>query len=869
MRGIKPIAARILSGILAAALLVPAAGSESGTAADGNAGAGAAPRTYEYVESNPVFAPDWEGMRAVAENDRLVLYLREETSEVAVKCKETGAVFTSNPLNRAEDPIASATNRNKMSAQLLVSYYNASSTLFTIDNYTQSIAHGAFTVETVRDGVKITYTLSENHKEYRYPSVISAARMEAFCARLSEKEAEELKRRRYLKISLAAAKSEDERREMERLYPSLSEKNDLYTVRGTKSESIQQRIHELFAKAGYTAEELVRDNEENGVEAASSDAYVFKIPIVYQLEGGDLLAYIPGGEIEYSTKWPISTISLLPFFGAAWTEEEGYILVPDGSGALIRLNNGRTNTQGYYAKVYGEDYTRPSASKAADGLALPVFGINRTAGGLLAIIEDGEAFATLTADISGKVNSYNTAYASFEVLPSSSLELGDVLGTADKVLAFGSHIYQGNFQMRYRFLIGDTSYVGMAAGYREYLEGKGLLPEAPAGDTAPFVMDVIGSIDKTKSFMGVAYEGEVTLTTFEECAQIVGAVLDRGITPVVRYSGWMNGGMSQSAATRLKIQSALGGAGDFRSLAETLQGKGVPLYPDVSFQYSFGDPWFDGFSGKNDTARSPGGAVAMKYGYDVITNKLDKTLSAPYVINPSRYVHIAERFAAAYRGYDLSGLSVAGLGVQLNSDQNTKGDTDRQAAAVKTAQVLAALSGEYSLMGEGANLYAAAYMDYILGLPETSGRRYICDDEVPFLQMVFHGSVSYTGEAFNLSDDRERATLKAIETGGGLYVRWIYADNSLVKASNYSSLYAVQYQATLDRAVEAYKEITAALDGLNGLKITGHAALSEQVRKTVYEDGTAVYVNYGDTDYAGDGVTVKAGGYTVKRGTEA
>lgn len=49
----------------------------------------------------PCPPPIGEGMRPVAENDRLVLYLREETSEVAVKCKETGAVFTST-LNRAE-----------------------------------------------------------------------------------------------------------------------------------------------------------------------------------------------------------------------------------------------------------------------------------------------------------------------------------------------------------------------------------------------------------------------------------------------------------------------------------------------------------------------------------------------------------------------------------------------------------------------------------------------------------------------------------------------------------------------------------------------------------------------------------------------
>ena len=118
--------------------------------------------------------------------------------------------------------------------------------------------------------------------------------MDEFCARLSEDEASELKRRRYLKISLADAKNAEERKEMERLYPAIAGDNDIYTVRSTKSDSIQQKIHDLFAKAGYTEEELAADNKENSVATEAGNSYRFKIPIVYQLEDDDLLAYIPG-----------------------------------------------------------------------------------------------------------------------------------------------------------------------------------------------------------------------------------------------------------------------------------------------------------------------------------------------------------------------------------------------------------------------------------------------------------------------------------------------------------------------------------------------------------------------------------------------
>lgn len=50
-------------------------------------------------------------------------------------------------------------------------------------------------------------------------------------------------------------------------------------------------------------------------------------------------------------------IDLLEYFGAAGPEEEGYMFVPDGSGALIMFNNGKVNAPAYIGYVYGEDKT--------------------------------------------------------------------------------------------------------------------------------------------------------------------------------------------------------------------------------------------------------------------------------------------------------------------------------------------------------------------------------------------------------------------------------------------------------------------------------------------------------------------------------
>jgi len=65
------------------------------------------------------------------------------------------------------------------------------------------------------------------------------------------------------------------------------------------------------------------------------------IPVEYTLQEDFLEARIVTDEIVEGEDSFVASISLLPYFGAGSQDDEGYMLVPDGSGSLIFMNNGK------------------------------------------------------------------------------------------------------------------------------------------------------------------------------------------------------------------------------------------------------------------------------------------------------------------------------------------------------------------------------------------------------------------------------------------------------------------------------------------------------------------------------------------------
>jgi hypothetical protein len=104
--------------------------------------------------------------------------------------------------------------------------------------------------------------------------------------------------------------------------------------------------------------------------------------IQYELTPKGLKVRIPTEGIKEDGEYAIFTVDLLPYFGAATSEEDGYIFVPDGPGGLIRFDTERAGvSRGYIHQVYGMELTNSGnwsrSGERRENIAYPVFGMKR------------------------------------------------------------------------------------------------------------------------------------------------------------------------------------------------------------------------------------------------------------------------------------------------------------------------------------------------------------------------------------------------------------------------------------------------------------------------------------------------------------
>ena len=142
------------------------------------------------------------------------------------------------------------------------------------------------------------------------------------------------------------------------------------------------------------------------------------------------------------------------------------------------------------------------------------------------------------------------------------------------------------------------------------------------------------------------------------------------------------------------------------------------------------------------------------------------------------------------------------------------------------------------------------------------------DREVPFFQLVYHGLISYAGEALNTTSSYRRDLLKAVEYGSCPYYLWTWETSSEAKDSGFSFLYSTEFSQWAEDAAAYYQRANEALGPLQGLRMVGNRTLEGGVKETAYEDGTRVLVNYGPRDAVAAGVTVPAEDFVVMKGAE-
>lgn len=800
--------------------------------------------------------PDVPGMTFVGENEFLSLFINKETTEVAVVDRKSGKVWYTNPPDRNEDTIATPFEKNTLGSQFYFVFADSNRTTRTFYNNQHSILLEQFEIEEIPNGIRVVYTVGDMSRGIEsFPRLISEARYnELFVDNdIISGPDKAYASRRYRLVEGKGV--------YERLDSGISSKLEI------------ERMLRIFDELGYTAEDLNQDNIENDLPPAELDKPIFIIPLEYRVDGDTLLVTIPGYEIDESKNMRIREIALLPYFGAANQDQNGYIFVPDGSGTLIYLNNGKSSSERYAQRVYGRDQSKEVEARlqVSESARLPVFGMKHGDHAMFAIIEHGDAVSNITADVSGRQNMYNTVFNRFTVRDFEYVEMTG-METVWRISVNQPKPYDSLMTVRYAFLNGsEASYSGMANYYRDYLlEKNQLAAHTEQQADIPFYLDVIGAINKTQYFLGIPYKGAEPITKFKQAVEIVDALKENDIHEInLSYQGWFNKGIKHASPTDIKIDRNLGGKSQFKKLVNQLNDMGIDIYPDVAFKniYKKGN----GFKPARDTARFINRKPVREAEIYYPTGRENWMYDPYYILSPARLPSFVDSFLASYEKLDMDAIYLRDLGDRLNSDHRVARPLNRQQSLVVVQEQLQKISEVASqIMVPEANAYTLPYVTHINDAPLGCSGFIISDECVPFYQMVIHGFIPYSGEPANLANDQDLKLnlLKHIEYGSNVRFTFGYASSSKVKETEFDHLYSIHYMDWLEDAAQMYHQLNEALKPVQSAMMIGHQKHAPGVFETMYSNGISIIVNYNDQPVEVDGVHVNALDYSLKGGNQ-
>lgn len=797
--------------------------------------------------------------KTALENETTVLKFIPQTGEIAFQQKHTGETWYSNPLTRIGNANLTDNQWDELSSQLSIQYCGTSGIAKTLNSGENALKGGQVKYDISNGSLTVQYTLGIKKKTIMVPQILTKDRMENdILSKLDEDDQRNLKRRYTLMSynSLASGIKDT----MITYYPILEE-TDCYILRDISS-TYKQELADILKKIGYTEDDFFADEENNHSETRVSAVDQFNITVIYRLDGKDLTVEVPADKIEIPDDINLNTIQVLPYMAAQDETASGYIFVPDGSGALIYLNNGKTNINQYTQRIYGNDNAVPQMQKTANVTQafLPVIGIKNTDNALLTIVEDGDGIVSAKANIAGYVNAYNIARFEFIITDKAETFVGS---GSNKIDMFQDVPFSGTIKLRYCSLNGDNAnYSGMARRYREYLEKKYSLEKRKKSDNK-LTIELIGALDNPDSVAGIPVRTIKTVTSYSQAQEIAQSLIDRGIDNMnIRYLGWSDGGYTNKYNNKITLEKKVGKKNDYENYIVNMQSLGINTYFDVDFQHVCVNGLFDGFFTLSDIAGTFLKDEQYKYNYSPANFNPDDSVAVVSIhkLNSeiNSYISGAEKMVT-------DKISLSYYGTELNSDAKNKKEYDRQQALseiVKTASIITEKFGK--VMISGANAYMIPYTENAIDLPKSSSGLLIEDQSVPFLQMVLSPYISYSNEKMNFSEDIKSEFLSAIETGASLYYQWTYADgNTMKKIVRYDNLYATDYRLWIDSAADYADEYDNVIGDSASYGIADHKLISTGCTLTEYGDGKKILVNKTKSDATVAGNTVHAQSYLV------
>ena len=826
-----------------------------------------------YFDVNPIqifgyyeneYIPD----TVVLENEYLILEYNTKTAGIIITKKATGETWQSIPDNAEDEYEAFMITRMLMQSPFSLEFSNSQGMHRTMDAFRYSIMHNNFRHDIVDNGINISFTVGSVDTIFEIPDAISEYRMLYFINNLEQYQINQI-HQVYRLINIQNLLPTDNREELLEILPSLEYQN-IFVMRDGIQDWILERAENLLHSAGYTTDDWIYDMYNFSNEIIQENP-IFNIILRYELDGNSFIASIEFDYISYIQNYPITRLNILPFFGAGSRYDDGYILLPDGSGSLLHFDNNRNNQLFFQSNIFGWDSAINRDAIVNDNRsAYPVFGIYRNGSNFLAIIEEGASYAAIRAEAPGMTaGRFAYAHATFRMIQMGRMDI-DGQGLAP-FYVFERRLPR-NERIAIRYIFPESpGYVGMAVAYREFLQERYPNLRQRIQNPSIAAVEFLGAIETTQHMIGIPLARPLQLTSYLNTARIMQELYNFGWQNLfVKMRGAHNRSINHATPSNFNLISALGNRNNFNYMIDTANNLGYNFFIESDFVNIRSRSIFDGFGRNRDTARQPNRQRAEGYGHSWVWFgehlAFDPLADFSALATPNFTSQLIQNFVQSASQFNVRNIAFRSIASQLSSDFNESRHISREESINIRRQSLSQLS--YDGVGIWINYgfsYALAYADIITSLPVQNQGFNLVYTSVPFIQIALHGIIPFAGEPINLADDYSEHLLRTIESGSMLFFSFMDESASLLMETSYRRYFANEYERWKDIANELYQRFYYNFGHLYNQLIIDHQILKNGVTVTIYEDGTRVYVNTSLDDFEINSGIIYARNYKVVR----
>lgn len=597
-------------------------------------------------------------------------------------------------------------------------------------------------------------------------------------------------------------------------------------------------------------------------QVESFDAGI-KFAFTVALEEDSLIFSLERDSISETGANKVKSLYFAPFLGCASEDKiDGYLLVPDGPGALIRFAPETRYVKPYEARVYGLDTSIESDVQSGDlrttrtndymtdaqQVAVPLYGIVHGAGqnSFMGVAESGAEYASVLAYPAGVLTSYNWAAIRFDYRTLYTEPTSQDGSGIEKVQEAANEVSP---RLRLTFFHGkEADYSGMAVAYRERLEQSGVFGGERIDAQIPLHLNVIGADVKK----GLIFKGLSVLTTAGQAEQIVNDLRSDGVTNLtLTFEGWRKGGLNGGSYNGTAFERRLGGRSAFLSLRDAVTEQGGRFYLRL-------DP-VTANEDQISLLQAPAVSLSGQQQKHVrLNNRI--LYNETYLLKPSLTETLVRRCLTRSDGFN---FAFDKLGNSLYADYTRSKNVTR-------AEVLEALAGLWDSESDTValsmpNQYLWGQTAEIYDFPVTNSQYTYETDTVPFLPIVLKGHIDYYAPYANQGFYSAYSILKMIEYGA--YPSFIvsYAENMALYNTPLEDYFSLCFEDWRGMIGNVYRQVEEALSAVEGARIQRHTVLRSGIVQITYDNNVQIIINYTNTDYTDENLTVGAQGIAVRK----